>query len=183
MLVGRHRTIKIVTLAVVLGAHLVWLLEWRIPIGFDFSTLRRDGLTKIAVELVQTESQLAAPAVQPRLTPHSPSTTITERVPAENVLLEYQNSDQLDTRSAPRLNWNIDKQLLVRGEPTALVFTVWVSAAGVIDALEPHTRNGQSWSYDGLARALQETLMVPASLRTQPVASTMTIELTADNDD
>jgi hypothetical protein len=93
----------------------------------------------------------------------------------------YKTTDELDTRAAPRSEWNLNKQLLVRGEPTALVFTIWVSSAGVIEALEPLSRNAEPWSYDDLARALQETLMVPASLRTEPVASTMTVELTVDD--
>jgi hypothetical protein len=181
--VGRHRTVKIFTLAVVLGAHLAWLLEWHIPIGLSPNTVHRDELRKFPAKLVPTRPLRGPPAVQ-AAAPHAPhNSDITKPVSAEGVWLGYKTSDELDTRAAPRIEWNINKQLLVHGESTALMFTVWVSAAGVIEALEPHTRNAEPWRYDGLARALQETLMVPASLRTEPVASTMTVELTVDNDD
>jgi hypothetical protein len=180
--VGRHKSVKILTLAVVLGAHLAWLLEWHSPIGLSPNTVHRDELRKFPVELVPTRPLHGPPAAQAAT--HAPhNSDINERVSAERVWLGYKTSDELDTRAAPRIEWNLNKKLLVRGEPTALVFTVWVSSAGVIDVLEPLTRNAEPWSYDGLARALQETLMVPASLRTEPVASTMTIEFTVDNDD
>jgi hypothetical protein len=161
---------------VVLGAHLAWLLEWRVPIGLSPDTLHGEELREFPVKWVPTKALRGPPAVQSVVNhvPHNSGTT-------EGGWVGYKTTDELDTRAAPRSEWNLNKQLLVRGEPTALVFTIWVSSAGVIEALEPLSRNAEPWSYDDLARALQETLMVPASLRTEPVASTMTVELTVDD--
>lgn len=91
---------------------------------------------------------------------------------------KYKTTDQLDTRAAPRFEWNVEKSLVSRNIETSLIFTIWVSETGTIDALEPHLLNGSPWSYDLLAKGLQTTSMVPASVETVPVASTMTVELT-----
>lgn len=96
---------------------------------------------------------------------------------------KYKTTDQLDTRAAPRLEWNIEKSFISRNEETSLIFTIWVSESGNIDALEPHMLNGHPWDYNLLAKKLQTTSMVPASLRSAPVASTMTVELTVSGGD
>ncbi len=178
-------------LAAVLGLHLAWLQCFRSSVGSGIytGTPYRSGSSNVAftVELAprpsgfapQEKNSFAAKAV-----PKYSGDSNPERNSQDFRQSQYRGSDHLDTRAAPSLLiWNIDKQLIHCGKPASLVFTVWVSAAGTIDALEPHTCNGQPWAYDDMAKALQATSMVPASLRTQPVASTMTVELMVDNDD
>lgn len=175
----------------VLGLHLAWLQYLRTSVGSSINTGTpyRSGSSNVAftVELASRTSgfaprdngSFAAQAVRK----YSEESNA-ERTSQDFRPLQYRGSDDLDTRAAPSfLIWNIDKQLIRCGKPASLEFTVWVSATGTIDALEPHTCNGQPWAYDDLAKTLQTTSMVPASLRTQPVASTMTVELMVDDDD
>nr|WP_315478277.1 hypothetical protein [uncultured Rhodoferax sp.] len=181
LLVNTEWKRKTITLAVVLGMHLGLLLSLKMP-----SDSRTNATLTIEFVLASYRSGTALQASDPSAAQHL--RRVSAKSNAEGAARDYgpfryQNFEHLDTRAAPSLiTWNIDKRFLHRGEPTTLVFTVWVSAAGTIDALEPHTINGEQWTYDGLAETLQTTSMVPASLRTQPVASTMTVELVVDDD-
>lgn len=175
----------------VLGLHLAWLecLHTSIGSNINTGTPNRSGSSNFAftVELASRASDFAPDdrnflAAQSVLKYSEESNA--ERTSQDFRPPQYRGSDHLDTRAAPSfLIWNIDKQLIRCGNPASLEFTVWVSAAGKIDALEPHTCNGQPWAYDDLAKTLQTTSMVPASIRTQSVASTMTVELIVDDDD
>lgn len=95
----------------------------------------------------------------------------------------YLTTDSLHTRAAPKIDWIIKKNLLPANELILLRFTVWVSAEGLIDHLEPEGAEAQpNWLTEALVY-LKQTVMEPATLNDQPVASSMTVEIFIDGTD
>lgn len=182
-----YRKRQAFTLAAALCLHWVWLQFWPAPLASLAKVRHMDAPINTHFSINVVSVLLGESTVGP--SPYAPHTSQTNtNLPVDHQASvhappEYRSSDQLDTRAAPRLEWNIDKQSISHSGPTSLVFTVWVSENGTIETLEPHTFNEQPWQYDSLAQALQTTPMVPASLRTVPVASTMTVELMLNSDD
>jgi hypothetical protein len=93
----------------------------------------------------------------------------------------YRTSIEVDTRSAPTIEWVLLRESVPKNSMAVLVVTVWVSDSGVVDhfELEDQQPNGD-WAAAVLS-SLQTTVMEPATLGGVPVASTMTIEITLDN--
>lgn len=95
----------------------------------------------------------------------------------------YLTTDSLHTRAAPKIDWIIKKDLLPANELILLRFTVWVSAEGLIDHLEPEgVQTRPNWLTEALIY-LRQTAMEPATLNDKPVASRMTVEIFIDNTD
>lgn len=95
----------------------------------------------------------------------------------------YLTTDSLHTRAAPKIDWAIKKELLPVHELVLIRFTVWVSAEGLIDHLEPEGAETQpSWLTEALVY-LKQTAMEPATINDQPVASRMTVEILIDSTD
>lgn len=93
----------------------------------------------------------------------------------------YRTTSELDTRAAPVRDWNIAREALPPNTVTSLVFTVWVSADGIIDHYVLENDDQQpSWAAQALSH-LQDTLMEPGTFNDQAVPSTMTVELLIDN--
>lgn len=102
------------------------------------------------------------------------------QTPGWNSQLYYKSSD-VDTRAAPAIEWIIDQRMAPPTRHVVLIVTVWVSAMGTIDhyELEDQQPDGD-WAISALS-TLSTTLMEPATLNGEAVASTMTIEISFDN--
>lgn len=96
--------------------------------------------------------------------------------------LLYRSSPELDTRAAPTIDWIVNHQTQPKEGISVLVVTVWISASGVIDhfQLEQQHPSGD-WAMSVLA-SFQNTVMEPATVAGIPVPSTMTIEITLNNE-
>jgi len=95
----------------------------------------------------------------------------------------YLTTDSLHTRAVPKTDWILKNELLPANKFTSLRFTVWVSAEGAIDHLEPEGAEPQpSWLPEALFY-LKKTAMEPATLNDQAVASRMTVEILIESTD
>ncbi len=95
--------------------------------------------------------------------------------------LRYHTSQDVDTRAVPTIDWVIHRESVPRNSLAVLVITVWVSATGVVDHFQIEDQQpAGSWVSSALS-SLQTTTMEPATLGGEPVASTMTIEISLDN--
>jgi len=95
--------------------------------------------------------------------------------------VNYRTSQEVDTRAAPVMDWMINRESAPRKSFATVIVTVWVSAAGVIDHFQIESQEPEGdWTSAALS-SLQATLMEPATLGGEPVASTMTVEISLDN--
>lgn len=93
----------------------------------------------------------------------------------------YRTSQEVDTRAAPVMDWMINRESAPGKGFATVILTVWVSAAGVIDHFQIESQEpAGDWTSAALY-SLQTTLMEPATLGGEPVASTMTVEISLDN--
>jgi hypothetical protein len=95
--------------------------------------------------------------------------------------VNYRTSQEVDTRAAPVMDWMINRESVPRKAFATVIVTVWVSAAGVIDHFQIESQEpAGDWASAAL-NSLPTTLMEPATLGGEPVASTMTVEISLDN--
>lgn len=95
--------------------------------------------------------------------------------------VKYLTSEDVHTRAAPVIDWVINSSALPSDASGSVIFTVWISADGVIDYFEiQDIESQQPWVLAAFS-ALGQTVMVPASLNERSVASVLTVELFIDN--
>lgn len=178
-----HWKYKICAFAVVVCLHGIFLFSC-CTLHLKYPTLKKKAAeTQLDFKINIASAQLDKPKNERLKNAIQTDTDLPRVYSASQEYGKYKTTDQLDTRAAPRFEWNVDKSLISRNVLTSLIFTIWVSETGTIDALEPHMLNGNPWSYDNLAKELQTTPMVAASLKSTSVASTMTVELTVSGED
>jgi len=95
--------------------------------------------------------------------------------------VNYRTSQEVDTRAAPVMDWMINRESAPRKSFATVIVTVWVSAAGVIDHFQIERQEPEGDWMPAALSSLQTTLMEPATLGGEPVASTMTLEISLDN--
>ncbi|HOZ63452.1 MAG TPA: hypothetical protein PK497_03540 [Burkholderiaceae bacterium] len=95
--------------------------------------------------------------------------------------LNYRTSQEVDTRAIPVIDWMINHESAPGKSFATVIVTVWVSAAGVIDHFQIESQEPAGDWTSGALYSLPTTLMEPATLGGEPVASTMTVEISLDN--
>lgn len=93
----------------------------------------------------------------------------------------YRSSPDVDTRAAPTIDWAVNRQAVPNGVYAQLVVTIWISAEGVVDHFELLQQQPSGDWATAVLSSFQTTAIEPATLAGMPVASTMTIELSFDN--
>ncbi|WP_139313438.1 hypothetical protein [Rhodoferax antarcticus] len=95
--------------------------------------------------------------------------------------LLYRSSHEVDTRTVPAVDWVIHPDSAPKNTLATVVVTVWVSAMGVVDHFQIEDQQPAGDWTSATMSSLQTTIMEPATLGGEPVASTMTIEIFIDN--
>lgn len=106
------------------------------------------------------------------------TTTITEPGLSS---VTYLSSEDIHTRSAPMVDWVINRSALSNNTSAAVIFTVWISAEGVIDHFEINDMETQQPWVSAAFANLGQTAMEPATLNELPVASVLTVEVFIDS--